>query len=97
MEYEDLSVNHNTTEHRFEMKIDGEYAFIDYKQSGDKVYLVHTEVAAPLEGRGVAAALVEKTFKYLEEHQLKMVPYCSYVQHYLRKHPEWNRLAAERE
>ncbi len=95
MSYENIPLNFNSTEHRFEMHVDGEYAFIDFKQKGDTIYLVHTEVAESLEGRGVAAALVNKTLKYLEEHQHKMVPFCSYVQHYLQKHPEWNRIVVK--
>lgn len=92
MSYENIPLHLNTTEHRFEMNVDGEPAVINYKQAGNTVYMVHTEVAEVLEGRGVAAALVEKTLQYLEAHHLKMIPSCSYVQHYLRKHPEWNRL-----
>jgi len=95
MAYENLPLSFNETEHRFEMEIEGQQAFIDYKKSGNKIYLVHTEVAESMEGKGVAAALVNKTFHYLEEHHLQLVPLCSYVQHYLHKHPEWNKLLAE--
>ena len=95
MSYENIPIHFNNTKHRFEMTVDGEPAFIDYKQRGSTIYLVHTEVAEPLEGRGVAAALVSKTLQYIEEHQLTLVPSCSYVQHYLHKHPEWYRIVAE--
>jgi predicted GNAT family acetyltransferase len=95
MAYENVPLYLNTQKHRFEMNIDGEYAFIIYRQSGDVVNLIHTEVAEPLEGKGIAPVLVKKTLQYLEEHQLKMVPSCSYVQHYLHRHPEWYRLVAE--
>ena len=94
MSYENIPLHLNKDEHRFEMNIDGEYAIIDYRQSGNVVNLFHTEVAEPLEGHGVAATLVEKTLQYLEEHQLKMIPSCTYVQQYLHRHPEWNRLVA---
>ena len=95
MTYENIPVHLNKSAHHFEMNIDGEYAIINYKQSGNVFNLIHTEVAEPLEGNGVGAALVEKTLHYLEDHGLKMVPSCSYVQHYLNKHPEWNKLVAE--
>ncbi|MCW3087033.1 MAG: acetyltransferase, partial [Sediminibacterium sp.] len=67
-------------------------AFIDYRKEGDVVRLVHTEVPKELEGKGIAAQLVEKVFQYIEEHKLRIVPECSYVQHYLQRHPEWQRL-----
>jgi predicted GNAT family acetyltransferase len=95
MSYENIPLHFNSAKHRFEMNIDGEYAIIEYQQSGNVFNLVHTEVAEPLEGKGVAAALVEKTLQYLEEHHLKMVPSCSYVQGYLQRHLQWNRIAAQ--
>lgn len=95
MAYENIPVEFNKERHRFEMKIDDKYAFINYRQYGDVVDLVHTEVAEALEGKGVAATLVEETLQYAAAHQLKIIPSCSYVQHYLQKHPEWNRLVAE--
>ena len=96
MSLENIPVHLNKEKHRFEMSINGEYAIINYRQTGDVVNLIHTEVAEPLEGHGVAAALAKKTFQYLEDHQLKMVPSCSYVQHYLHRHPEWYRIVADK-
>ncbi len=92
--YNDLPLINNEAIHNFELFVDGHRAFIDYKQHGDKVFLIHTEVPVELEGKGVASALVEKTFKYLEEHHLKMVPYCEYIKVFLKRHPEWERLVA---
>jgi predicted GNAT family acetyltransferase len=94
MMYDDLPLINNIAIHDFELFVDGQRAFIDYKQHGDKVFLIHTEVPVELEGHGVAPALVEKTFKYLEENHLKMVPYCSYIKVFLKRHPKWNRLLA---
>ena len=82
----------NEAEHRFEMEIEDQYAFIDYSKTGDTYLLIHTEVPESLRGQGVAAALVEKTFAYLEENQLKMRPFCAYIQAYLKTHPDWKRL-----
>ncbi len=95
MRYENNSLHINTNEHRFEMDVEGRIAFIDYKQSGKKLYLVHTEVPSQLEGKGVGSALVQKTLQYIEEHHLQFVPYCPFVQSFLQKHPEWKRLEAD--
>ena len=97
MSYEKIPLHLNEDQHRFEMNIDGEYAIINYRQTNDVINLIHTEVSEELEGKGAASALVKKTLKYLEEHQLKMVPSCSYVQHYLHRHPEWYRIVADKE
>jgi predicted GNAT family acetyltransferase len=90
--YEDIQLLNNVDIHNFELIIDGHRAFIDYKLKGDKMYLIHTEVPEALANKGVAAAIVEKTFKYIEEHHLKLVPLCVYVQQFLKRHPEWERL-----
>jgi predicted GNAT family acetyltransferase len=90
--YEDIPLTNNTAIHNFEITVDGHRAFIDYKQIDDRVFLLHTEVPHVIEGHGVAAALVEKTLKYLEDNNLKMVPYCQYIKVFLIRHPEWNRL-----
>ena len=94
MNYESIELVNNEAIHNFELMVDGYRAFIDYKQKGDKVYLIHTEVAAELKGKGVGEAIVEKTLTYLEQHNYKLVPLCVYVGKYLKRHPEWNRLLA---
>jgi predicted GNAT family acetyltransferase len=94
MKYQEIPLVNNEAIHNFELVVDGKRSFIDYKLKGDKIYLIHTEVPVELEGMGVAAALVEKAFHYIEEHNLKIVPLCVYVAAYLKRHPEWNRLVA---
>jgi predicted GNAT family acetyltransferase len=91
-----IELVNNEPIHHFELTKDGFTAFIDYLKRGDKVFLVHTDVPVELEGKGVAGKLVEKVFQYLEEHNLNMVPLCSYVNHYLQKHPEWGKLQTEK-
>ena len=97
MKYEELEMINNQEANNFELWVEGQRAFIDYKKRGSSVYLLHTEVPAELEGKGVAAALVEKVLLYLEVNQLRLVPLCSYVQTFLKRHPEWNRLVEIRE
>jgi len=92
--YEDIALINNEAIHNFELFVEGCRAFIDYKQKDNKVYLIHTDVTPELKGKGVAEAIVEKTFRYLEERDLKLVPLCKYVGIYLKRHPEWNRLLA---
>ena len=94
MKYPDIPLINNEPIHNFELTVEGTRSFVDYKKRGDNVYLIHTEVPEEMEGKGIASDLVEKTFLYLEQHNLKMVPLCAYIMSYLKRHPEWNRLRA---
>lgn len=94
MKYEEIELINNEAVHKFELVVDGYLAYIDYLHKNDKYYLVHTEVPVDLEGKGVAPALVEKALAYLEERNFKIVPMCTYVQMFLKRHPEWNRMVA---
>jgi predicted GNAT family acetyltransferase len=94
MNFANIELKNNEAIHNFELFVNGYRAFIDYKTKDNKIYLIHTEVPVELKGMGVAEALVEKTFNYIEQHQLKMVPLCSYIQIFLKRHPEWSRLVA---
>ncbi len=85
----------DTAARQYQLAIDGHTAFIDYKQQGKKVYLIHTEVPAELGGRGIAATLVNKTLTDMENNGEVLVPLCPYVRAYLKRHPEWNRLLAQ--
>jgi predicted GNAT family acetyltransferase len=84
----------NKESQEFEMYVDGKMSFIEYQQEGDQVYLVHTEVPEEQSGAGIAAKLVEQTFHYLEGKNLKVVPECSYVQAFIKRHPDWERILA---
>jgi predicted GNAT family acetyltransferase len=90
--YNESPLINNETNHSFEMIVEGQRAFIDYRHTGDTYLLLHTEVPEVLRNRGIAKILVEKTFKYLEENHLKMRPFCVYIQAYLKNNPEWKRL-----
>lgn len=86
--YNQLSVVNNQANHSFEMMVDGQRAFINYRQNGNVFLLIHTEVPEALQRKGIATALVEKTFTYIEENGFKMMPYCAFIQAYLKRHPD---------
>ncbi|QXV64811.1 N-acetyltransferase [Mucilaginibacter sp. 21P] len=94
MKFDDIELVDNEAIHNFELTIDGQRSFIDYQVRGEKIYLIHTEVPEALQGQGVAEALVEKALIHIENKGQKVVPLCAYVQIFLKKHPEWNRIVA---
>jgi hypothetical protein len=95
MNHNDNLLVNNEAAHSFELIIEGQRSFVDYKIKGNRIYLIHTEVPQELQGQGIAGLLVEKVFNYIEEHQLKVVPLCAYVQVFLKRHQEWERILAD--
>jgi len=93
-EYLDIPLVKNEEKKRFEIEVDGSYAFIDYKVKGDDISLVHTETDPELRGRGAAGAVVEKTLHYLDENKISLHPFCPYVFAYIKRHPEWKRIVS---
>ena len=94
MTYQEIELIDNIEKHRFELWVEEKCSFIDYELESDRLILVHTEVPEELEGKGLAAALVEKTLQHLQEHNLKMQPLCSYIKAYLKRHLEWEIIVA---
>lgn len=93
-EYIEIPLVKSEDKKRFEIEIDGHYAFIDYKEPGDKIALIHTETDPELKGKGAAAAVVEKTLQYLDDNKIILLPFCPYVFAYIKKHPEWKRIVS---
>jgi hypothetical protein len=89
-----LAIHHNAGARRFEATVDGMLCRADYRIDGDTMMLVHTEVPAQLEGRGIASALVSAAFKHAGDNGLKVLPMCSYVRAWVQRHPEVNPLLA---
>lgn len=94
MEAKLLEIKDNVNARQFETRVDGHLAKIEYMEGGNRIFLTHTEVAPQLEGKGIAAALVERVLAIIEERGQKMVPLCPYVATFIRKNPEWKKLLA---
>lgn len=93
--FEDIPLTNNELSRQFELVVDNVKAKIEYDLQKDRMFLLHTEVPPALGGRGVGQAIVEKTLQYLDENNLKLVPLCSFVASYVKKHPEWKKLLAQ--
>ncbi len=88
-------VDKNESRNRFEIEVDGHVAHIRYKQDGDRLELIHTEVPDELEGRGVGSRMVNETLAYARENGLKVIPTCPFVRSYLERHPDEQDVLAQ--
>jgi len=89
-----MDVRHNAAQSRFETTVDGALCVLDYQMRGERMCMTHTGVPAAVGGRGIAARLVGTALAHAREQGLKVVPACSYVEAYMRRHPETAELLA---
>ena len=89
-----LQVEHDPDTQRFLASVDGEQAQLDYECSAGVMRLTHTGVPSAIGGRGVAAELVRTALEHARAKGLKVVPSCSYVADYMKRHPEYEDLLA---
>lgn len=94
METSAPAVTHNAARQRFESTVDGHLNVADYVLSNGTLVMTHTEVHPALQGRGIAASLVEQALAFARSEGLKVDPVCTYVKQYLQRHPETRDLHA---
>ena len=82
----------NEERKRYELKIQGHTAFIDYILAKGNIYLTHTEVPAELEGQGIGSRMVLQALVDIKKKNLTLIPLCPFVAGYLKKHPYWKEL-----
>ena len=91
-----VQVTDHPERHRFEITADGELAgFADYRRTPGHVDLVHTEIDPAHQGAGLAGALAAAALDSLRAEGVQVIPSCSYIAEYIRRHPEHLDLVPE--
>lgn len=81
--------------HRYEFDFGGEKALLEYiPRPGGVLALIHTEVPPRYEGCGIGQALVRAALEDIRRKGLRIEAHCSFVAHFIRRHPEWQELLA---
>lgn len=87
-------VRHDAARSRFVATVEGHDCVVDYRLERGVMRLVHTGVPPPVEGRGIAAALVQTALDHARRNGLKIEPRCSYARAYIQRRPETHDLLA---
>ena len=88
------TVRDNQDRHRFELDAEGHVAFSNYRREGNILTVLHTEVPAALNGRGIGSALARGLLDIARAQGLKVRPLCPFVAAYIARHPEYADLLA---
>jgi uncharacterized protein len=78
----------NQAQSRFELRVDGQLAELDYRHHGRRLALIHTEVPVELEGHGLAGSLVKAAIDRAAREGLTVVPLCPFAREWLERHPD---------
>lgn len=89
------SVVDNPDEGRFELHLDEGLAYLSYTRMDGHLYILHTEVPAEAEGRGLGGRLVQAALDEARRSGVRVVPFCPFAQAYVRRHPEYGDLVAQ--
>ena len=84
----DLDIHHDPTQACLECQVSGLRCILDYQLIEGVMRIDHTRVPPALEGRGIAAALVQSALNLAREQGWKVYPVCSYVQVYMQRHAD---------
>jgi predicted GNAT family acetyltransferase len=89
-----FEVRHNTAASRFEVELQGQLSICAYFRQAGLLTLNHTVVPPELGGRGIAAAMVSTALAWARSEGLKVVPQCSFVAMYMKRHADTHDLLA---
>ncbi len=92
---EDLKVVDNPAAGRFEARLDGHLAVIEYYNAPGQIIFTHTGVPKAIAGRGVGSKMARTVLEYARSVGLKVVPRCPFVAGYIKSHPEYQDLVFE--
>ena len=85
----ELEITNHPEAGRFEGKIEGKTAVVEYMDRPDKIVFTHTEVPVGLEGKGVGSAMAKHVLDYAREINKKVLPLCPFIKAYIQRHPEY--------
>ena len=89
-----IDIVHNARESRFEAQLPDGLCRADYRRVGKTLHMVHTEVPSSARGQGIAGRVVAAAADYAQAEGLTLMPLCSYVRDWFRRHPERQDLLA---
>ena len=88
-------IRNNEQQSQYETTVDGQVALAAYDlEEPNRIVFTHTEVPDAISGRGIAGEVVKYGLEDARKRGLTVVPQCSYVAAYIKRHPEYEELLA---
>ena len=91
----DAVVTHVPEAGRYELRLDGRLiGLAAYRRRNGRIVFTHTEVDEACSGRGLGSRLAAAALDDAEREGLEVVPLCSFIAHYINRHPRYRALVA---
>ncbi len=92
----EISITDNPGAKRYEIWVGDELAgFLQYRLRQESIELVHTEIGEEFEGRGLGSRLISFALDDARDRSLAVLPFCPFVNDYVRRHREYVKLVPE--
>jgi len=90
----DVVVRHDAKSFRYTLIFDNEpVGLADYRVAGQNMHFTHTEVNPTRRNQGLAGILIEQALNDARTRtDLRIVPDCPYVAHWIDQHAEYQDL-----
>lgn len=90
---QNITVEDNADEHRYQVFVDGDLAgFSAYRGEPGRIVITHTRIDPDYEGTGVGSALARGALDDVRRQHLTVVPRCPFMAAYIKRHPEYQDL-----
>jgi uncharacterized protein len=87
------AVTDDPAQSRYELRVGDDLAgFISYHRRDQAISLIHTEVEPAFQGDGLATRLARFALDDARERGLAVLPFCPYVNSWIKKHPDYTDL-----
>lgn len=84
----------NAAASRYELDIDGETVFANYRKAESVLTILWVEAPPSLRGTGAAGRLMKLLAREAAANDWRIVPVCGYAAAWLRRSPEFRSLVA---
>jgi uncharacterized protein len=79
---------------RYELDVEGQTVFANYRRSGDVLTILYVEAPVPLRGTGAAGKLMTLVGEEAKKNSWSIVPVCGYAAAWLRGSKTYRDLVA---
>lgn len=87
-------VTDNASLCRFELRLDDQVVFADYRRQVGGLTITHVYAPPALRGSGAAGRLMRGLLELARAEGLKVTPVCPYARLWMDRHPEFADLLA---